>query len=347
MKKYWLHRIKGGKNGYQFSKPLLEKYGFLSIGFSDFSSVVNLITIKDSGFKAIDDLMNKAWGGLSSSRHSLSRFICEMKPGDYVLVPAYKEFSVYEICDDTVYCNENMDSELFVDWNGQKASFINGKLVMDNGSGVVDLGFYRKVKPVCEHISRADYAGQQLISRMKIMQTNANISDLKEEIDNAINRFKNKNPINLKAEMSNTLIPSIVKIINQLADADKFENLVIKYFESLGAVVSHPSKRECSTEDGDADCIARFEAIRTIIRVQVKKHQDTTDNWCVQQIQAYSKSHEYEEEDGLHYQKWVISAAKSFSEDARRNAVIHDVLLITGDEFAEMLLNAGLGKIDL
>lgn len=346
MKKYWLHRIKGGKNGYQFSKPLLEKYGFLSIGFSDFSSVVNLINIKDSGFKAIDDLMNKAWGGLSSSRHSLNRFICEMKPGDYVLVPAYKEFSVYEICDDIVYCNENMDSELFVDWNGQKASYINGKLVMDNGSGVVDLGFYRKVKPVCEHISRTNYAGQQLISRMKIMQTNADITDLNDEIDNAINRFKNKNPINLKAELVNQAKASVKEIIEKLVADDKYEQLVEQYFKSIGADTEVLPKKD--KRPGDADVYACFDAIRTIIYVQVKKHENEskTNDWSVKQIEAYSRSHPVED-NNYFYQYWVISNANEFTEQAQEMAKANNILLINGDEFAEMLLNAGLGKINV
>jgi len=59
--------------------------------------------------------------------------------------------------------------------------------------------FYRKVKSVLLNIPREGYADQGLYSRMKIRQTNADITDSAESVENARKAFEQKKPINISA----------------------------------------------------------------------------------------------------------------------------------------------------
>ena len=90
---------------------LLEKRGELSIGVSDFSDDKSLNRIL-SNPDEVDAVMREGWGGLSKSRFSLRRFLCEMKRGDYVLVPSAYAFSVYEIVGDKPFSNESLTESL-------------------------------------------------------------------------------------------------------------------------------------------------------------------------------------------------------------------------------------------
>ena len=119
--KYWLHRITGGEHAKAYVRPLLEK-GFLSIGWKGLSNEKNKKLIQHNGWQAVNDIMYEYGWELGRSRYCLSRFICEMKKGDIVIVPFPSCFSIYEIEDDIVYSNESLDKELFLDVNGLLAS---------------------------------------------------------------------------------------------------------------------------------------------------------------------------------------------------------------------------------
>ena len=78
--------------------------------------------------------------------------------------------------------------------------------------------------------------------------------------------------------------------------------------------------------------------------VQVKKHKGVTDEWAIQQIKAYMTNHIY---DDYHTQMWVISSCEKFSEKALNEAEAAGVRLINGNEFARMILDAGLEGLTL
>ncbi len=253
------------------------------------------------------------------------------------------EFSVYEICDDEVLSNESIDKSIYEDWNRKKVSYKDGYLYNTEGQ-FVDLGFYRRVKPVETNISREKYADQYLYSRMKILQTNADISDLHSSIENAIEHYRKGKPINLKDKIVEESSKSILSLIRDLTNDSKFEDLVEWYLESLGAKIEKPSKNESGTEEGDADRVGIFENIKTAIMVQVKKHEGDTDEWAIQQIKAFKKNHDY----GDYFtQMWVISSCDKFSENAQNQALASNVRLINGLEFAKMILDTGLKGLTL
>lgn len=342
--KYWLHRITGGDHALEYAYPLLFSNNYLTIGWSDFSEDSFVQDVQNRGGTAIDEVMQNAGWGLPRNRWNLWRFIKGMKKGDIVVVPTWGEFSLFEIVDDEVLSNESMDAAIYQDWNGNKASKNENGYYCNEKLQIIDLGFYRKVKPILCNIPRKDYADQKLTSRMKYRQTNVDISDLGESIENARKAFNAKKPINLKEKVVEEIAPKLIDLICNLTNADSFENLVKWYLESVGAKTYIPSKKESRTEDGDADVVGYFESIKTAIMVQVKKHEGTTDDWAVQQIKSFKANHNYGD---YHTQMWVISSAERFNDKAMNEAEAAGVRLINGIEFARMILDAGLEGLTL
>jgi len=126
--KYWLHRITGGDNAVAFAHPLLFSHGYISIGWSDFSTDDFVKQAQTQGQDFIDPYFLNANWGLPKNRWNLWRFIRGMKSGDIVIVPTWGEFSVFKIADDKIYSNESIDPELLIDWNGEKAVLSGGCL---------------------------------------------------------------------------------------------------------------------------------------------------------------------------------------------------------------------------
>lgn len=342
--KYWLHRITGGDNALEFAYPLLFKHNYLSIGWSDLSDDTFINEVKKKGWMAIEETMERIGWGLPRNRWNLYRFIHEMRQGDIVIVPTWDTFSMFEILDDIVFSNESIDISIYQDWNNKMGIKNDDGYFYNSNNKPIDLGFYRKVSPILVGIPREGYADQDLYSRMKIRQTNADISDLKKSIENARIAYEKKKPINLKEKIVEETAPKLLDLIEKLTNDIKFENLVEWYLKSLGARIEKPSKNESATEDGDADRVGYFDNIKTAIMVQVKKHEGTTDDWAVQQIKAYKANHNYGD---YHTQMWVISSCEKFSERAKNEAAEADVRLIDGLEFARMILDAGLSGLKL
>lgn len=341
---YWLHRITGGDGALEFAHPLLFTNNYLSIGWSDFSEDVFVKNIRERGVEYLDEAMQKEGYGLPRNRWNIFRFINEMQKDDIVVVPTWKEFHLFKIADNVVLSNQSIDASLLKNWNGHMAELHEDGYFHNSNGGIIDLGFYRKVSRVKLNIPREEYAEQDLYSRMKIRQTNANISDLRESIEKAQKSFEEGKPINLKERIIEEAAPRLLELIETLIHENKFENLVEWYLKSLGARIYKPSKNESATEEGDADRIGYFDNIKTAIMVQVKKHEGTTDDWAVQQIKAYKANHNYGD---YHTQMWVISSCKEYSDNAKNLAEAEGIRLINGIEFAKMILDAGLEGLNI
>jgi predicted Mrr-cat superfamily restriction endonuclease len=339
---YWLHRI---SHHAEVSYPLL-KQGILSIGWSDFSEEEYIERCSNNWEKFEKAFIDEGWD-LSKSRYSLWRFISEMKKGDIVLVPSWGTFSLFELIDDAPFSVEKLDINSLKDWNGNniiKSGYLyrNDDSTKDN---IVDLGFFRNVKPVMLDIPRNEYADQVLTSRMKIRTTNANITDLNQSINNAIKSFEFKKPINLHSLIVEKANHDILSLIRTQLNPDKFELLIKWYFEKSGASnVMIPSKNE-SGKEGDADIVATFDTIRTIIYVQAKYHVGETSAWALEQINDYRTSKD-SMDDGYAKTGWVISSGDNFSEECYETAKDAHVILINGAQFATMLLNIGISELE-
>ena len=80
--------------------------------------------------------------------------------------------------------------------------------------------------------------------------------------------------------------------------------------------------------------------------VQAKKHQGETSQWALNQINDYISHKEESSDDGYTKIGWVVSTAKSFSNNCEEKAKIAGVQLINGLQFAQMLLEIGIGDLD-
>lgn len=343
-KNYWLHRCKCGDYAWPFTYELLKKHDFISIGWSDFSDkkLQNKLT---NGWKSFDQVFKDAGWGSPRNRYNLWRFLNEMKQGDIVVVPLGDGlFSIYRIADNIVYNNETFNHNLWVDWNGEKATLDKDGYPAYADGRQIDMGFYRKVEPIKTDISRDEYATQKLYSRMKIMTTNADISDLAEDVCYAIEK---KEPINLKSAFLSESAKILCEQMRELMNDRKIEELVRWYMESLGATVSVPARNSATTEEGDADVVATFDKLNNhTILIQVKAHSGFTDSWAVEQISSYAKTFEHSLEDRS-TQLWVVSTCEDFTESTKKLANEKGVYLVNGLTFAEMLIDNGLYSLPL
>jgi len=169
---YWKHRNAGGRNGFETACELLDKFNYISIGWSDCSSRENIERMINGKMPAIESIYNEHGWGISRNRWNLYHFVCEMAEGDIVLIPGFRSFSLYTISDNIVYCREDIH-----------------EITIPNKA---DLGFFRKVTPIpnCQNLSR-DMLDNVLFRRIKIQQTITKLEtdNLKAAVDKVI-----KNP---------------------------------------------------------------------------------------------------------------------------------------------------------
>lgn len=349
--RYYLHRI-SHKLGW--SDPLLKEGNLLSIGWADFAaSEYWLPDPQDMSHipENVERYYEKEGWKIPRQRFGLQRFL-QMKHGDRVIVPTWGAFHVYEVTDNKCLVAPDIEKNLqyLKSWSG-KSAFIGDKYLKEsngekNKPTTVDLGFFRRVKEVQREIPRAGYADAALTSRMKVRQTNVEITDLSANVEKAINAFKEKRPINLREIVHEKCANDVRETILEKLNSDTFEKLIKLFFERQGANVIIPPKNE-KDKQGDADVIATFELLKLIVYVQVKHHDGKTDDWAVQQIHSY-RDNKIEAMTGDEYTRtaWVISTAKSFSEGCENLAKMENVRLIDGIKFAELLLDAGMEQMD-
>lgn len=336
---YWLHRI---SHKSEASYPLIEK-GYLSIGFSDFSDqefLDKLMTKEDDAWEYFEQTNHIVWGELRRTRYNLWRFLYEFTIDDIVLIPMYKSFSLYKIIGEPVLSG-GLDIEIGEEIRG------NGKNLLYKGKSI-DIGFLIPVEKLEYGIERSKYADAPLTSRMKMRQTNGNITRLKTSIDNALENARNNTPISLYGEVIEDIQLSLLKNIKNNLQDDKFEKLIKWYFNKIGAdIVEIPPKNEGFKKDGsDGDIIADFELIKVRVLVQAKYHEGETSEWAIEQISKYSEQHKELGDGEYTYINWAVTTGDDFSERARRLAEEKNVRLINGMDFAGMLIDAGIDGID-
>lgn len=334
----WLHRI---SHHAELSYPLLER-GYLSIGFSDFRYKDFIRKTQSEGWGFFEQSIAEMWNSLPRTRYNLWRFVAEMQVADWVLVPSWGVFSVYQIIGDAIPIGE-ADIAGLTTWHDKSASLEDGLLVVD--SNPADLGLVRPVKPIATNISRNDFADAALTARMKIRTTNANITDLRVSVEDSVRAFQENAPINLHAQISDAARNEVLKLIRKSTDAKKFEQLIEWYFRKIGAsTVWIPAKNE-SGKEGDADVVAVFENLKTIYYVQAKFHEGNTSDWATQQIRDYVEQ-KNAADDGYAKVGWVVTTGDGFSEESMNLAKEHSILLFAGKEFAQMILEAGIENLD-
>lgn len=340
MNSIFLHRISYHA---EVAYPLLDK-GYLSIGFSDFCISENIGEIRDEDWCGFENCFDDVWGNRPKNRHTLWRFVRDMKKGDWVVVPNWNSFSIYEIEEDYAISPSELSEFLAIeDWSGNAIN-LNEELLYSNGN-LIDLGFFKKVKTIKKEIPRNEYADSALTSRMKIRQTNANVSDLRESIEKSIIAFDKNQPINIYAQIIEKTSEHILFTIKSELNPDKFELLIQWYFERIGASFTHIPPKNEREKEGDADVVAVFEPLKLIVYTQIKFHGGETSAWAVEQIKNYKEQKE-RMDDGYSKICWVISSADDFSKQAYELAKENKIQLINGMQFTRMLLEAGITNLE-
>ena len=187
---YWQHRIKGGDYALPLATPLLFKHRILSIGWSHINNATFLENLKSiSAWSKFEEQLFSVYKKRSTNRYSLWRYLHEMKAGDIVVVPTPGEFSIYRIVDDVIMTSEDLPREILVDWSNRPIKQKGGYLIDADGHQV-DLGYFRKVEPIMEHISR-DKCNMRLYNKMKAHQTNISLNGVKPLVQEIINKSNN------------------------------------------------------------------------------------------------------------------------------------------------------------
>lgn len=351
-KKYWLHRI--SYYG-EVSYDLLKK-GYLTIGWSMFldkpEELIKTIRGQENGIEFRKYTEKKEV--TSTSRWALWNF-GKMNKGDIVLVPMYGgEFGVYKVINE-IQPISNIKLNKFIASNEEEYEILDSYLVKTSNKEVIDLGFFVEVESILKYKDPKPrgYAESSLISRMKIRQTNADISDLADEVNNAIVAKEPHDVYSIfMEEVKNKFIND--KIFNEYTP-DQIELLVEQYFLSVGADnVKINAKNESGKPEGtDVDVTAQFTDLKTTYYVQVKKHEGETDMHGLDQIKGYidnvNKNLDDENEVNI---AWFLTTVV-FSEKVRQRVKEYrdngeaNIRLIDGRNFIEMIFNAGIDLLDL
>jgi len=338
-----LHRI---SHCWQVSWPLLNA-GYLSTGWQclaeDEKEKIDDLLKNTTDF---DQVTNLKFAGCRN-RCSLQRF-SKLKKGDWVVVPGYKMFSIYEVEESPISVQKLVLPDSFKDSFGKIIKKSEAGFLAYEDSKIIDIGFLVKVKPIKADISRSQYADSALTSRLKVRQTNVWINDLRKSVESSLSNAEKKTPINIHNEIINNSVETVLNSVKKITDPDKLEKLVKWYFSKIGASkVEIPAKHN-SEKDGyeDADVIATFELLKLVVYVQVKKHYGTTEDWGVKQIKEYKEKHT-DKIDDYSVCAWVLSTANEFNENAIRLADENDIRLINGEDFATMLLEAGFAGLEI
>lgn len=276
-------------------------------------------------------------------------YFAKMERGDKVVVPLYGGlFSVFEV-EDIAQCIPNLKQDmqgLYGAWNEHKIVWQDHRIYDEVDERQIDLGFFIKVTPIVKNVPR-NYVTGKLVSRMKIRYTNADITDIGGHVEAAIKAGKDNKPIRLYESSIEMLAQNLQKQIIEILDDSKFEKLIKWYINKSGAEYSEiPAKNESGKKIGaDADIVAEFQSLKHIIYIQAKHHKGETSDWAVHQIKEYF-SQKSDGDPDYSYAKWVISTCDNYSDEAIKAAKEYNVRLIDGKEFARMLIDLGLLKVD-
>lgn len=328
---YYMLRMMNHENG--FGRKLFEN-GYAAIGYRDFDKQNNFEFIEkykktQDKEKILKDNIKKAWNGKTIGSHwKLDKFF-NFKMGDVLLIPDHGCFYLVRVVSDIMsfdkikkdFCKENEN---------------------------LDIGFVYKIEKIFNKgISRNDFAGSRLTSRLKSISALLNISDLKDEIEEAKTSFEKNEPINLNQSIKDKLTNELLDQLKKNLNPNKFEKLLTKLMYKLGATtVDIPAKNDKSNTTigiGDVDVVAVFEKLKHIIYIQAKFHKGETRMWALEQLNDYNDIEK--EEEGYTQSFWAITTADTFSQEAIDLSNLKDsksIRLIDGQELGKLILDAGI-----
>ena len=353
---YYLHRISHESEvSYALFKNGINGDKYISLGWSFFTNTNIMESArKNDNYVSFEKSYDFVRQHKYRSRWNMWYF-AQFAKDDIIIIPLFeKKFAICRVLEQAKSIKTISNNSFISYWSKKTVCWDDSKNRFICNDTEVDLGFVVKVEVLYDDIPRSDYANSDLTSRLKMRQTNGCIDDLKETVEQTIKAFECKKPINFYNNSIEELSTKLLERIRNDLNPDKFELLVKKYMERLGAIVNTPSKNEVGKEDyADADVIAYFDTINVAVLIQAKHHEKATDDWAIKQISKYKdqlESPDYKLDDGMEgytYICWVISTCDNYTEEAEEQAKAINVKLINGQDFAKMIIQQGLGNIDL
>ncbi len=325
--KYWLHRISWEWQG---SYPLL-KLDYLSIGFGDFGTKDMLDRLN----KDFEGTIEAKWGSYGVNRFCLKNFINGMKKDDYVVIPKQSKFSIYKIVGENVVTAEEILEKIKEEQNQDVYDGYGNTVTLNKdgylvtGDRVVDLGFFWRVKPVKQGLSRYDF--ENICNSLRYRRTNLRLEGKTiSEIKALIPEDVSKSEI---ISSDDNEIEEIAKRINQSSIA----NQVVDYLKAIKAedIRSLDGEGKEFCEANDIDVYAGFEKIDSSIYVKIQKEDSNVKDWIREQVTEFRKGHSNGEDSSL---LWLISYRGYFQEAIKKDAGI-GLKLSTRKEIEELYLN--------
>lgn len=342
-RRYWMHRISYEGD---VKQVLLDKQHILVTGWGKVSNDSFLSKVLGKNREEYSFIYQIDFGVLTRNRFCLYMFLNEFHKGDYVIVPGVKDFSVYEIVGDKPHSKEHIKDFIKGQVSQSVVTYSGNNYFNQNGE-VLELGFFWEVKPVVINIPRDGYADNNLQRRLKFQMTNIELTDLANEIDEAIKSFKSGQTTNLKLELAEGTRGVILDKLNRKINDAGFEKVVKWYLERLGATSAFiPAKKNLSHAQGDADVIALFDELRVALYVQVKQYNNIVDKSALEQVVLAYASYKERFPDRTPI-LWVVTTCNSFTQCAQEFAIENNVRCISGEEFADMILEVGIKNLNV
>jgi predicted Mrr-cat superfamily restriction endonuclease len=253
------------------------------------------------------------------------RFIYDMKPGDWVVVPhGGSTFYVAELTGKPYYDDSKTAHKTNSSYR-RPVRWLNDK------------------KPIERRLARS-----RLTSRMKTQQTSADASDLIEEIAQSLQLASHKRPLGASTLFADSLRAQLVEaacreIQEGHMDERKFELLVRRLLLAIGATTSRLVPR---LKDKGVDIVTEFPlgpVGRVGVGVQVKYHRNQTGKEWVDQLRSGLK------EEGLAV-GWLVSSA-DFAPDVQEYLEKQvagsdlEINLVDGQQLAEIIVDCGLERL--
>lgn len=323
---YLMHRI---SHEWDTALRLLHEEGLISIGWRIIEknglgeNVISKVFGEKGDFiNYFESLANELKNEYFTRRRGyyLYNFL-RLEKGDKVIIPIADTITIVEVLDKPRLYSEN-----------------------DNKANV-DIGFVVPVKKIMENIPRAEYILPDLASKFKYRGTNLVLSEEDyKEIEKTVLNFQ-------KGEKSHSFDNhriNIIKIINEYlknnVNENQFEKIIKEYFIRIGASETYipPKNKKIEKNDriADVDVIAKFESLRTVVYVQAKHHKGCTNDYGLEQLIKFEHEN-YDKFKHLNPLKWLITTGEihPFTEEKSNQ---YNIRIISKDEFASMLYNAGM-----
>lgn len=272
-----------------------------------------------------------------ASHRKLNKFF-EMKIGDIVIIPDYKTFHIVEIASDI-----------------KSFHSIHSNYVSE-GEEYPDIGFLYKVKKIVNDagessVAREKFADSSLIARLKNISGFLNLNDLKDSIENSKQAFLENKVVKIDEVLKETLKKALIEKLIEKLSPNKFETLILKIMEKLGAskcdIPNRNDKTKAKEGHGDVDIVAVFEKIKHIIYIQAKFHVGHSNDWAIKQLDDYNGEKDIDSDYSTSY--WAITTAE-FNDDAieiaKKISEEKTIRLIGKYDLAELILEIGVEGIE-